>query len=102
MLPALSAPAPKHLSLRLSVMFFIDIAVAAAYFPLLSLHLSTTLGLSPTQIGAVYAVGPLTALVGPPLVGWVADRVLSAEHALSLLGWLRALTLLLAAQASSF
>lgn len=102
MLPTLGAPAPKHLGVRLSVLFFIDIAVAAAYFPLLSLHLSTTLGLSATQTGAVYAIGPLTALVGPPLVGWAADRMLSAEHALSVLGWLRALTLLLAAQATTF
>jgi MFS family permease len=102
MTSALGVSSKSWLGLRLSAMFFIDIAVAGAYFPLLSLHLSKTLGLAPGQIAAVYAVGPLTALVGPPLVGWLADRVLSAERSLSAMGWLRAGMLLLASQTTSF
>lgn len=102
MTSAIGAASTKRLGLRLSAMFFIDIAIAGAYFPLLSLHLAKTLGLAPGQIAAVYAVGPLTALVGPPLVGWLADRVLSAERSLALMGLLRAGMLLLASQASSF
>jgi MFS family permease len=83
-------------------MFFLDVAVTATYFPLLSLHLAKTLALSPGEVSAVYAIGPLAALIGPPLAGWLADRLLPAELALSVMSTLRALVLLLAARADSF
>lgn len=99
---ASSASTPRWLGLRLSALFFLDVAVSAAYFPFLSLHLSKTLGLSATQIGLVYAMGPLTALIGPPIMGFVADRMLPAERSLALVGALRAVMLLFAADARSF
>lgn len=95
-------PSPQALGLRLSLLFFLDVAVAAAYYPFLSLHLAHTLSLNPTQVGLVYAVGPLSAFVGPPLIGYVADRLLPAERSLALVGALRALTLLLASRANDF
>jgi MFS family permease len=89
----------RGLHLRLSILFFIDVAVAAAYYPFLSLHLAKTLGLSASQVGLVYAVGPLSAFIGPPLVGYIADRLLPAERSLALIGAVRALVLLLASRA---
>ncbi|MGC4094839.1 MAG: MFS transporter [Polyangiaceae bacterium] len=90
---------PRGLALRLSILFFLDVAVAAAYYPFLSLHLAKTLGLGPGEIGLVYAMGPLCAFIGPPLIGYVADRLLPAERSLALVGALRSLTLLLASRA---
>lgn len=96
-----AAPSPGLLGARLSLLFFLDIAVIAAYSPLLSLHLSGSLGLTPKEIALVYAVAPLTSLVGPPLVGWVADRLLRAEWSLTAVNVLRVMALLLAARADT-
>src|SRR5262245_24361122 len=93
---------PPFLGFRLSLMFFMEVAVMAGYFPLLSLHLSKGLGLTAVRIATVYAVLPLTARVGPPLVGFVADRVVPAERSLAALGLARAAVLVLAAHANGF
>jgi MFS family permease len=93
---------PRWLGLRLSLMFFLDVGVTAAYFPLLAVHLTRTLGLSPKEVGVVFAMGPLATLIAPLLVGSLADRVWSAERALSLINLLRALSLVAASQATSF
>lgn len=102
--PMLAAPAlrPRHLTLRLSVMFFVELAVSAAYFPLLSLHLAARLRLSAAEISAVYVVGPIATLVGPLLVGWIADRLLPAERSLTILNVARAAAFVLAARAADF
>lgn len=101
-MPEAIAPGPARLSARLALMFFIDLAVIGAYFPLLSLHLSKALGLSAGQIALVYAMGPLTALIAPPVIGSIADRLFAAERSFAVIGALRALALLLAARAGSF
>lgn len=93
---------PRGLGFRLSILFFIDVAVAAAYYPFLSLHLAKTLHLTASQVALVYAMGPVSAFVGPPLIGYLADRILPAERSLVLVGALRAFTLLLAARATDF
>ena len=93
---------PRWLGFRLSLMFFLDIAVMAAYFPLLSVHLTRTLGLSLEQTGVVFAVGPLATLISPLVVASFADRVWPAERAAALVNLLRALSLLLASRATSF
>ncbi|HET9931331.1 MAG TPA: MFS transporter [Polyangiaceae bacterium] len=97
-----STSSPRGLGLRLSILFFIDVAVAAAYYPFLSLHLAKTLHLTASEVALVYAMGPLTAFVGPPLVGYLADRVLPAERSLALIGVFRTLVLLLASRAHDF
>jgi MFS family permease len=83
-------------------MFALETAGMAAFAPLLSLHAREGLGLTPYELSLVFAVGPLTALVGPPLAGWLADRVMRAEHALSAASALRAIALVFAAQATGF
>jgi hypothetical protein len=97
-----AAPAPPWLAARLSLMFFLELAVTGTYFPLLSLHLSKTLALPAGQVALVYAMGPLMALIAPPIVGSVADRLFSAERSLAVVGLLRAAALLLAARATTF
>jgi MFS family permease len=99
--PPLARPV-RRLELRLALMFFVDLAVNGSFIPLLSLHLSKGLGFSPAEIAAVYGVGPLAAMLGPPALGWLADRVLSAERSLALVAILRAGALLLVANAGTF
>jgi MFS family permease len=93
---------PARLGARLSVMFALETAGMAAFVPLLSLHAREGLGLTPYELSLVFAVGPVTALIGPPLAGWLADRVMRAEHALSLASALRTIALVFAAHATSF
>jgi MFS family permease len=83
-------------------MFFLDVAVIASYAPLLSVHMTRSLGFSPGEVAAVYAAGPIAGMLSPLLVGALADRVLAAERALLFLNLLRTCALLFAAQATSF
>jgi len=99
---AAAVPRPARLTARLSVMFALETATTAAFVPLLSLHSRDGLHLTPYELSLVFAVGPITALVGPPLAGWLADRVLRAEHALAAASVLRAVALVFAARAISF
>jgi MFS family permease len=87
---------------RVSVMFSLEIASIAAYMPLLSLHTREGLGLTPLETSIVFATGPLTAMIGPPIAGFLADRVFRAERALSVSSLLRAAALVLAARAGTF
>jgi hypothetical protein len=96
------AAMPRRLGLRLSLMFFLDIGVMAAYFPLLSVHLVQTLGFSPREVGVVFAMSPLAMLISPLIVGSLADRVWPAERAAAVVYLLRALALVLASRATSF
>jgi MFS family permease len=100
--PVSARAAVKRAVPRLSVMFSLEIASIAAYAPLLSLHAREGLGLTPLETSVLFATGPLTAMIGPPIAGFLADRVLRAERALSLSSLLRACALVLAARAGGF
>ncbi|HEY2409708.1 MAG TPA: MFS transporter [Polyangiaceae bacterium] len=93
---------PRALTARLSLMYFLDVAVIASYLPLLALHMKRGLAFSEGQVSAVFAVGPVAALIAPPLAGFLADRVLSAHWLLSLINLARAGALLCAARAHTF
>jgi MFS family permease len=83
-------------------MFALEASTMAAYAPLLSLHASEGLGLAPFELALVFAVGPLTSMIGPPIAGLLADRWVHAERALAAGNVLRALALCLAARAQGF
>ena len=87
---------------RLAVMFSLETASLAAYAPLLSLHAREGLGLGAWETSLIFAVGPLSAMIGPPLAGWLADRLFRAEQGLALTSLLRAVALALAARAQTF
>ncbi|MFO7179934.1 MAG: MFS transporter [Pseudomonadota bacterium] len=92
---------PRWLGARLSAMFFLDVAVTAAYHPLLSVHLTRALALSPAEVGLVYAMGPLATLVAPLLAGALADGKLAAERLLAIANLGRALALVLVSRATT-
>lgn len=83
-------------------MFALETASIATYVPLLSLHLREGLGFTPLQTSLVFAVGPVTSLVGPAIAGLLSDRLLRAERVLSVLSVIRALALVACAGATSF
>jgi MFS family permease len=83
-------------------MFALETASIATYVPLLSLYLREGLGFTPLETSLVFAVGPVTSLVGPTIAGLLADRSLRAERALSVLSLIRALSLVACAAAGSF
>jgi len=93
---------PRWLGPRLSLMFFLDIGVTAAYFPLLSVHLSKSLGFAPREVGLVFAMLPVATLIAPLIVAGVADRLMPAERAAALVNVARAATLLWFAEARTF
>ncbi|HEY3494040.1 MAG TPA: MFS transporter [Polyangiaceae bacterium] len=96
-----SAPAMR-VGPRLAVMFSLETASLAAYAPLLSLHAREGLALGAWETSLIFAVGPLTAMIGPPLAGWLADRLFRAEQGLAITSLLRAFALALAARANTF
>jgi len=83
-------------------MFALESASLAAYAPLLSLHAREGLGLTPLELSLVFAAGPLTSLIGPPVAGLLADRWIHAERVLAVGSSVRALALVLAARATGF
>ena len=64
---------------RLSVMMFLQYAIWGAWLPLLWPFLNTHRGFTPSQIGDMFAVGALGAILAPFIAGQVADRYFSTE-----------------------
>jgi PPP family 3-phenylpropionic acid transporter len=69
---------PEFSSLRrsapIAVYYFLFIGSLGIFWPFFALHLAS-LGLRPTEITMLYALVPLTGLLGPPLVGLMADAL---------------------------
>jgi len=74
---------PWALRTRLSVMMFLQYAIWGAWLPLLFPFLSNHRGLSGDQIGHMFMVGGIGALVAPWLAGQIADRYFSTEKFLA-------------------
>jgi nucleoside transporter len=68
------------LRIRLSIMMFLQYYVWGIWLPILGIHLgSETVGLSGPQIGWVYTVYGFGAILGPFLLGQLADRYVATE-----------------------
>ena len=68
------------LGTRLSFMMFLQYAIWGAWLPLLWPYLSGHLGFSPGDIGTIFAVGAVGAIVAPFIAGQIADRWFSTER----------------------
>ncbi len=73
-----------NLNLRLSAMMFLQYAIWGAWLPLLYPFLANHHGFTDAQIGNMFAVGALGAMVAPFIAGQVADRYFSTERFLGL------------------
>jgi nucleoside transporter len=68
------------LRIRLSIMMFLQYFVWGIWLPILGIHLeSKSVGLSGTQIGWIYTVYGFGAILGPFLLGQLADRYVATE-----------------------
>ena len=72
------------LGAKLSVMMFLQYAIWGAWLPFLWSFLSTHRGMEPGEIGDMFAVGAVGAIIGPFFAGQVADRFFSTEKFLGI------------------
>ena len=69
---------------RLSVMMFLQYAIWGAWLPLLWQFLSAHRGFTPGQIGNMFAVGAIGAILAPFIAGQIADRLFATERFLGI------------------
>lgn len=82
--PAVIPPTPIGIRLRLSVMMFLQYAIWGAWLPLMYLFVSVHRGFSPSEIGYLFMVGGVGALIGPFVAGQIADRYFNTERFLGI------------------
>ncbi len=77
-------PLSRSLNIRLSGMMFLQYAIWGAWMPFLWSFLEKHRGMNGTQIGHMFAVGAVGAIVGPFVAGQIADRHFSTERFLGI------------------
>jgi nucleoside transporter len=87
---------------RLCVMMFIQYIIWGSWYVTLTNYLTSTLGFTGTQAGAVFGTTALASLVAPFFIGLVADRFFATERVMATLYAVGALLLVLVTQATSF
>jgi nucleoside transporter len=75
--------AASGVRLRLSVMMFLQYAIWGAWLPLLWPFLANVRGMDGTQIGTLFSVGAIGAIVAPFIAGQIADRWFATEKFLA-------------------
>ncbi len=68
---------------RLSVMMFLQYAIWGAWLPILYPYLLGHVGFSLGQVGAIFSVGAIGAVIGPFIAGQIADRHFATERFLA-------------------
>lgn len=82
--PNESSPAPSMVRTRLSVMMLLQYAIWGAWLPLLWPFLHDHRHFTPGQIGDMFAVGAVGALLAPFIAGQIADRHFATEKFLGI------------------
>lgn len=77
-------PLPAGLYGRLSLMMFLQYAIWGAWLPLLWPFLRGHRMMEPGQIGNMFAVGAIGAIIAPFIAGQIADRWFSTEKFLGI------------------
>src|SRR6476619_2966169 len=93
---------PSSISVRLSIMMFLNYVIWGAWYVTLSTYLTQTLNFSGTQAGAVFGTAALSCMISPFFVGLIADRYFAAEKVLAALHLVGAVLLYLLAQVTTF
>ncbi len=75
---------PADVTVRLSVMMFLQYAIWGAWLPLLWPFLNGHRGFTGDQIGHMFMVGAVGALVAPFIAGQIADRHFATEKFLGI------------------
>ncbi|XP_055331684.1 major facilitator superfamily domain-containing protein 6-like [Paramacrobiotus metropolitanus] len=58
----------------LKVLLFLMFGAMTALYPFMTLHMRSV-GLTLTEIAFIYAILPFVSCIGPPVCGWLADRI---------------------------
>ena len=77
-------PLSGGLNFQLSTMMFLQYAIWGAWLPLLWPFLSGHRGFSPSEIGNMFAIGAVGAIVAPFIAGQIADRWFNTEKFLGI------------------
>ncbi len=80
--PATAQPAsspPGLLSLRLSIMMFLQFAVWGAWSVVIAGHMEQNLHFSGKQISLVFGTTAIGSILAPLIAGWIADRYLPSQ-----------------------
>ncbi len=80
----MTAPLPRPLNARLSVMMFLQYAIWGAWLPLFFPYLTNHVKLTPEEAGNLFAIGAVGALVAPFIAGQIADRWFNTERFLAI------------------
>jgi nucleoside transporter len=88
--------------IRLGAMMFIQYIIWGSWYVTLTNYLTSTLGFTGTQAGAVFGTTALASLAAPFFVGLVADRFFATERVMATLYALGAVLLVLVSQVTSF
>ena len=88
--------------IRLGAMMFVQYVIWGAWYVTLTNYLTSTLGFTGTQAGAVFGTTALASLVAPFFVGMVADRFFATERVMATLYATGAVLLVLVTQVTSF
>ncbi len=79
-----ASPLPLDRCARLSLMMFLQYAIWGAWLPLLYQLLSGPRGFTDGQVGDMFAVGAVGAIVAPFIAGQIADRWFATEKFLGI------------------
>ena len=93
---------PIGLRFRLSFMMFLQYFVWGIWLSIMGVYLGKDVGLSPSQIGWIYTVYGFGAILGPFVLGQLADRYLATEVVMALAHVMGGFLLIATAYATSF
>jgi nucleoside transporter len=77
-------PLSAGLNFRLSTMMFLQYAIWGAWLPLLWPFLTEHRGLAAGEVGNIFAVGAIGAIIAPFIAGQIADRWFATEKFLAI------------------
>ncbi|MBV6646933.1 MAG: nucleoside permease [Cyclobacteriaceae bacterium] len=91
-----------NISIRLSVMMFLQFFIWGGWFVTLGTFLGNNLNAVDSQIGMAYSTQSWGAIIAPFIIGLIADRFFNAERILGVIHLLGAVLMYMMANAVSF